>query len=46
MANNTIDESIKKGQYLKKTGPNSYVHYHLDTDDSVVYLSEKIDGTG
>ena len=44
MANNTIDESIKKGQYLKKTGPNSYVHYHLDTDDSVVYLSEKIDG--
>ena len=45
MANNTIDESIKKGQYLKKTGPNSYVHYHLDTDDSVVYLSAKIDGT-
>ena len=45
MANNTIDESIKKGKYLKKTGPNSYVHYHLDTDDSVVYLSEKIDGT-
>lgn len=45
MANNTVDESIKKGQYLKKTGPNSYVHYHLDTDDSVVYLSEKIDGT-
>ena len=45
MANNTIDESIKKGQYLKKTGPDSYVHYHLDTDDSVVYLSEKIDGT-
>lgn len=44
MANNAIDESIKKGQYLKKTGPNSYVHYHLDTDDSVVYLSEKIDG--
>ena len=42
MANNTI--SIKKGQYLKKTGPDSYVHYHLDTDDSVVYLSEKIDG--
>ena len=44
MANNTVDESIKKGQYLKKTGPDSYVHYHLDTDDSVVYLSEKIDG--
>ena len=45
MANNTIDESIKKGQYLKKTGPDSYVHYHFDTDDSIVYLSEKIDGT-
>ena len=37
--------SIKKGQYLKKTGPDSYVHYHFDTDDSIVYLSEKIDGT-
>ena len=36
--------SIKKGQYLKKTGADSYVHYHLDTDDSIVYLSEKIDG--
>ena len=44
MANNTVDESIKKGQYLKKTGRDSYVHYHLDTDDSVVYLSKKIDG--
>ena len=42
MAN--IENNIKKGQYLKKTGPDSYVHYHLDTDDSVVYLSEKIDG--
>lgn len=42
MAN--VENNIKKGQYLKKTGPNSYVHYHLDTDDSVVYLSEKIDG--
>ena len=43
MANNTVDESIKKGQYLKKTGPNSYVHYHLDTDDSVVYLIDKLE---
>ena len=43
MAN--IENNIKKGQYLKKTGPDSYVHYHFDTDDSVVYLSEKIDGT-
>ena len=42
MAN--IENNIKKGQYLKKTGLDSYVHYHLDTDDSVVYLSEKIDG--
>ena len=42
MAN--IENNIKKGQYLKKTGPDSYVHYHRDTDDSVVYLSEKIDG--
>ena len=41
---NSITET-KNGKYLKKTGPNSYVHYHLDTDDSVVYLSEKIDGT-
>lgn len=40
---NTIT-SIKKGQYLKKTGANSYVHYHFDTNDSIVYLSEKIDG--
>lgn len=39
----TIEKNIKKGQYLKKTGADSYVHYHLDTDDSVVYLSEKID---
>ena len=42
MANNTIDESIKKGQYLKKTGPDSYVHYHFDTDDSIVYLIDKL----
>lgn len=43
MAN--IENNIKKGQYLKKTGPDSYVHYHFDTDDSIVYLSENIDGT-
>ena len=42
MAN--TENNIKKGQYLKKTGPDSYVHYHFDTDDSVVYLSAKIDG--
>ena len=40
----TMDKNIKKGQYLKKTGADSYVHYHFDTDDSVVYLSDKIDG--
>lgn len=40
----TIEKNIKKGQYLKKTGADSYVHYHFDTDDSIVYLSEKIDG--
>ena len=41
----TIENNIKKGQYLKKTGADSYVHYHFDTDDSIVYLSDKIDGT-
>lgn len=41
----TIGNNIKKGQYLKKTGADSYVHYHFDTDDSIVYLSDKIDGT-
>ena len=41
----TIENKIKKGQYLKKTGADSYVHYHFDTDDSIVYLSDKIDGT-
>lgn len=40
----TIEKNIRKGQYLKKTGADSYVHYHFDTDDSIVYLSEKIDG--
>lgn len=40
----TIENNIKKGQYLKKKGPDSYVHYHFDTDDSIVYLSDKIDG--
>ena len=41
----TVENNIKKGQYLKKTGADSYVHYHFDTDDSIVYLSDKIDGT-
>lgn len=40
----TIEKNIKKGQYLKKTDADTYVHYHFDTDDSIVYLSEKIDG--
>lgn len=39
----TIENNIKKGQYLKKTGPDSYVHYHFDTDDSIVYLIDKLD---
>lgn len=45
----TIENNIKKGQYLKKTGADSYVHYHFDTDDSIVYLIdnlEKIQGGG
>lgn len=37
--------STKNGKYLKKTGADSYVHYQFDTNDSIVYLSEKIDGT-
>lgn len=41
---NTITET-KNGKYLKKTAANSYVHYQFDTNDAVVYLSEKIDGT-
>lgn len=40
---NTITET-KNGKYLKKTDVNSYVHYQFDTNDGVVYLSEKIDG--
>lgn len=36
--------STKNGKYLKKTGAESYVHYQFDTNDAVVYLSEKIDG--
>lgn len=36
--------STKNGKYLKKTGAESYVHYQFDTNDSIVYLSEKIDG--
>ena len=43
MANDTI-KSTKNGKYLKKTGVDSYVHYQFDTNDGVVYLSEKIDG--
>lgn len=38
----TIENNIKKGQYLKKTGADSYVHYHFDTDDSIVYLSDNL----
>lgn len=41
---NTIT-STKNGKYLKKTKADSYVHYQFDTNDSIVYLSEKIDGT-
>lgn len=40
---NTITET-KNGKYLKKTDANSYVHYQFDTNDSIVYLSGKIDG--
>ena len=43
MADNPIKET-KNGKYLKKTDINSYVHYQFDTNDGVVYLSEKIDG--
>lgn len=43
MANDMI-KSTKNGKYLKKTGADSYVHYQFDTNDGVVYLSEKIDG--
>lgn len=39
---NTITET-KNGKYLKKTKADSYVHYQFDTNDAVVYLSEKID---
>ena len=41
MAN--VENNIKKGQYLKKTGTDSYVHYHFDTDDSIVYLIDKLE---
>lgn len=41
MANSITN--IKKGQYLKKTGADSYVHYHFDTDDSIVYLVDKLE---
>ena len=40
----TIENKIKNGKYLKKTDVNSYVHYQFDTNDGIVYLSEKIDG--
>lgn len=38
----TIENNIKKGQYLKKTDTDSYVHYHFDTDDSIVYLIDNL----
>lgn len=41
MANSITN--IKKGQYLKKTGADSYIHYHFDTDDSIVYLVDKLE---
>ena len=41
---NTITKDIKNGHYLKKTGKDTYVHYHIDTNDGIVYLSDKIDG--
>ena len=40
----TLENKIKNGRYLKKTDVNSYVHYQFDTNDGIVYLSEKIDG--
>lgn len=40
----TIENKIKNGKYLKKTGADSYVHYQFDTNDGIVYLSDKIDG--
>ena len=39
---NTIT-STKNGKYLKKTGADSYVHYQFDTNDSIVYLIDKLD---
>ena len=41
---NTITDT-KNGNYLKKTRKDSYVHYQFDTNDGIVYLSDKIDGT-
>lgn len=35
--------STKNGKYLKKTGAESYVHYQFDTNDSIVYLIDKLD---
>lgn len=42
---NTITDT-KSAQYLKKTGAETYVHYQFDTNDGIVYLSDKIDGDG
>ena len=39
----TITET-KNGKYLKKADANSYIHYQFDTNDKIVYLSDKIDG--
>ena len=39
---NTIT-GTKSAQYLKKAGAESYVHYQFDTNDSIVYLIDKLD---
>lgn len=45
MANTITD--IKNGQYLKKQDDKgTYIHYQFDTNDGIVYLSDKIDGDG
>lgn len=38
---NTITDT-KNGKYLKKTGAESYIHYQFDTNDSIVYLIDKL----
>lgn len=41
---NTITDT-KNGKYLKKQDKNgAYIHYQFDTNDGIVYLSDKIDG--